>query len=104
MILQLSLPKLGGGQVTFNYPTGSKFNTPADIINEVLKYIFPISGLILFFIIIAAGFILLTSAGNEEKNKKAGAMLTSAVIGFAILFTSFWIMKLLQFVFGFKVL
>ena len=80
------------------------FETPADIINEALKYIFPFAGLILFFFFIAAGFMLLTSAGNEEKTKKASSMLTSAVIGFVILFVSFWLMKLLQFIFGFEVL
>ena len=80
------------------------FETPADIVNQALKYIFPFAGLILFFSFITSGFILLTSSGNEEKTKKASAILTSSVIGFVILFISFWLMKLLQFIFGFEVL
>ncbi len=104
MILQLSLPKIGGGQVTFDNPAGFKFTDPASVINEVFKYLFPLAGIILFFFLIAGGFLYLTSAGNEEQTKKASTMITNAIIGFVILFVSFWLMKLLQFVFGFEVL
>ena len=104
MIFQLSLPKIGNGQVTFDNPAGFKFTDPASVINEVFKYLFPLAGIILFFFLIAGGFLYLTSAGNEEQTKKASTMITNAIIGFVILFVSFWLMKLLQFVFGFEVL
>ncbi|HUV46604.1 MAG TPA: pilin [Candidatus Bathyarchaeia archaeon] len=104
MFYQLILPGPDSEGVSLDYPSGFKFNTVADVINEALKYIFPLAGLILFFMLIAAGFLMLTSAGDEEKNKKASAILTSAVIGFVILFVSFWLIKLLETVFGFKTL
>lgn len=77
-----------------------KFNTLADIVNEIMKYIFPFAGLILFFMLIAGGFRLLTAAGNEEKIKKGQQQLTNAVIGFIIVFIAFWLIKLIEFVFG----
>jgi hypothetical protein len=104
MLFQLSLPKIGGGQVTFDDPVAAKFQTPGDILTEIFKYLFPLAGIILFFFLIAGGFLYLISAGNEEQTKKASTMLTNAIVGFVILFVSFWLMKLLQFVFGFEVL
>lgn len=109
MINQLFLPgPNAGSNVEIPYPSGFKFTGEKGnlgaVISEAFNYIFPIAGLILFFIIISAGFLLLTSAGDEEKTQKASKMLTNAVIGFVIIFVSFWLIKLLQFIFGFKVL
>jgi len=108
MFYQLFLPGKEGEQVEIPYPEGFKFSggqsTLGAVVSEALKYLYPLAGLILFGIIIFAGFQYLTSAGNEEQMKKASSMLTNAIIGFVILFVSFWLMKLLQFVFGFQVL
>jgi len=80
-----------------------KFTNPASIINEALKYIFPFAGLILFFMLIAAGFQLLTAAGNEESIKKAQQKITYAVLGFVVIFVSFWLIKILEVVFGVEI-
>jgi hypothetical protein len=105
MLYQLVLPgEKGEKKVEIPYPSGFKFTDPASIINEAFKYLFPLAGLILFFTLIAGGFQLLTAAGNEETIQKAQKKITAAIIGFVILFVSFWLMKLLQFIFGFKVL
>jgi len=99
---QLTLPGTGG-PVTIDYPTGAKFTSVADVFSEAFKYIFPLAGLVLFFILIAAGFQLLTSAGNEETIQKAQKQITNAVIGFVIIFASFWIIKLLETVLGVEI-
>lgn len=104
MIYQLFLPSGDDDRIMLKDPVAEKFKTPGDIISEVFKYLFPLAGIILFFFLIAGGFLYLTSAGNEEQTKKASTMLTNAIIGFVILFVSFWLMKLLQFVFGFEVI
>ena len=74
------------------------------IISEALKYIFPFSGLILFFMLLASGFQLLTAAGNEESIKKASQKITYAVIGFVVIFISFWLIKLLETILGVNIL
>ena len=80
-----------------------KFTNLASIINEALKYIFPFAGLILFFILIAGGFQFLTAAGNEESIKKASQKITYAIIGFVVIFVAFWLIKLLETVFGVEI-
>jgi len=92
----LNLP----GDIAIRDELKTEFTTPASIINEALKYIFPFAGLILFFTLIAGGFQLLTSAGNEENIKKASQKITWAIVGFVIIFISFWLIKLLETVFG----
>ena len=76
------------------------FSTIGDILNELLKYIYPLAGILLFVMLILGGFDLLTSAGNEEKVKKGQGRITSAVIGFAILFAAYWIMQIIQIILG----
>ena len=70
------------------------------IVSTLLPYVLVISGLILFGLLIAGGFGMLTSAGNPESAQKAQKQITSAVIGFLIVFLAFWIVQILQKIFG----
>jgi hypothetical protein len=74
------------------------------IISALLPYLFVIAGLILFGAIIASGFQLLMSAGNPESTKKAQGCLTHAVIGFVIIFVSYWLIQIIQIVFHIDIL
>jgi len=71
-----------------------------EIINTLLLYIFPIAGLILFVLIIASGFQLMTSTGNPETMKKAQQRLLFAVLGFIIIFVSYWLIQILDAILG----
>jgi len=82
----------------------SNLTKPADIINVILPFIFVIAGLILFFMLIAGGFTIFTSIGNPEKIKKGTGMITSALIGFFIIFAAYWILQLLEYTFGLKLI
>jgi hypothetical protein len=73
------------------------------IISALLPYIFAISGLILFAFLIMGGFELLTSGGNPESAKKAQGRITSALIGFLIIFLAYWITQLLEVIFGISI-
>ena len=79
---------------------GKGFNTIGEILNELVKLIYPLAGILLFIMLLLGGFDLLTSAGNEEKVKKGQGRITSAVIGFAILFAAYWIMQIIQIILG----
>ncbi len=81
-----------------------KFPNMAAIISELLKYIFVIAGLTLFVLLIIGGFGLLTSGGSPDKIKAAQGKITSAVIGFVIIFISYWLMRILEIVFGISIL
>jgi len=81
-----------------------KTDTPADIINTLIPIIFILAGIILLFILVFGGFTIFLSAGNPEKIKKGTGMITSALIGFLIIFAAYWIIELLQITFGINIL
>jgi hypothetical protein len=85
-------------------PLQGKFTDLGSLITALLPYVFVFAGLILLFVIISAGFTLFTSAGNPEKSKKAGQQLTAGVIGFFIIFLAYWIIQLLEGIFGLSIL
>ena len=98
--LALELP----GGYTIEDPLAGKFVTIGDIINKLLPYTFRLAGLIMFLILIWGGFELLTSAGNPEKVKSAQGKITSAIVGFIIIFAAYWIVQILEIVFGITIL
>jgi len=77
--------------------------TLGEIISALLPYIFAIAGIILFAFLIMGGFELLTSGGNPESVKKAQARITSALIGFLIIFLAYWITQILEVIFGISI-
>lgn len=64
------------------------------IITRALPYIFTFAGIMLLVFLIIGGFKYLTSAGNEKSIESAKGTITSALIGFILLFMSYWIVQL----------
>jgi len=77
--------------------------TIGEIISALLPYIFAVAGLILFAFLILGGFELLTSGSNPEKAKKAQGKITSALVGFLIIFLAYWITQILEVIFGISI-
>ncbi|HKY74116.1 MAG TPA: hypothetical protein VJ246_02270, partial [Patescibacteria group bacterium] len=74
------------------------------IISALLPYLYVFGGLILFVMLIWGGFEMMAGAA-EAKSQEAGKQrITAAVIGFVILFASYWIAQLLQILFGIQIL
>ncbi len=72
--------------------------TPGDILTRALSFLFPLAGLALFAMLVWAGFEIL--AGATSKKVDAGQQrATAAIIGFILLFVSYWIIQLLEIVF-----
>lgn len=78
--------------------------TPAGIINRVLIFAFPIAGLILFLMILVGGFEMISGATSKKSMDQGKQRITSAVIGFGILFVAYWLVKLVEAMFGVKIL
>jgi heme/copper-type cytochrome/quinol oxidase subunit 4 len=74
--------------------------TIGDIVTALIPYVLGFAGLILFVLIMWGGFLILTAAGNEEKVGKGRMWITSAIIGFVIIFAAYWIMQVVQAMFG----
>lgn len=80
-------------------------STPGKIISRALKgFIFPIAGIILFLSLLLGGFQMLTGAANSKSLDEGKQKITSAIIGFILLFASYWIVQLLELIFGIRIL
>jgi hypothetical protein len=94
-----------GGKL-FNNVEGV-FNPSADSTNSLtgvsgivtlfLNVAFVVAGIILLLFFILGGIGLISSAGqdNPQKTEQSKKTITSAVIGFVIVFASYWIVKLI---------
>lgn len=100
--LAIGLP--GGYNVS--HPSGFKFagGTISDIINALIPYVFGIVGFLLILFLVWGGFDWMTSGGNQEKIQKAKAKISGALIGFLIIFASYWVIQILEIIFGLQIL
>jgi len=60
--------------------------------------------LVFFFILVWGGLKWVTSGGDEKKVGEARAQITNALIGLAIVFAAWAIMKLIGTIFGIDIL
>lgn len=80
-------------------------STPGKIISRALKFfIFPIAGIILFIVLILGGFQMLAGANNSKSLEEGKQRITTAIIGFILLFAAYWIAQLLEIIFGIRIL
>ena len=75
---------------------------PGSIIANLISVLFVISGIIILFMFVFAGLGMIRGAGENkpEEMAKAKKALTMAVVGFVVVFTSFWIIQLIEFITG----
>ena len=106
MKLALILSGNNGNNV-INDPLEGKFTNLGSFFNgetNILNYVFVFAGLTLFIFLIIGGFGILTSAGSPDKMKAAQGKITSAIIGFIIIFVSYWLVRVLEIMFGINIL
>lgn len=91
--------------VLFSSPENAEaLSTPGGIISRLLDFAFPLAGIILFVMLLIGGFGMLAGATNKESLKANQQRITSAIVGFILLFSSYWIIRLIEIVFGIKIL
>jgi hypothetical protein len=80
--------------------------TLGDIISAILPNIYVLAGIILFILLIIGGFGIIMGAGEEnpEKAKKGKQAITAALIGFLIIFASWWIIQIVEVITGVDIL
>ncbi|MEP7167346.1 MAG: pilin [Candidatus Woesebacteria bacterium] len=81
-----------------------QLTTPRGIISKLLPYLFSFAGLILFIMILWGGFEMLTGAADPKSQQAGKERITAAIIGFLLLFSSFWLAQIVQKVFGISIL
>lgn len=74
--------------------------TLADLINIIVRFVYPFAGILLFIYLAWGGYNYLLSGGNPEKVKTGQGKITSAFIGFVLLFLTYVLVQIIVRVFG----
>ena len=77
-----------------------------DLVTVILSNALVIAGIILLFLLVFGGISMVLGAGrdNPEQAAKGKQAATAAVIGFIIIFASYWIIQLIQLLTGITIL
>lgn len=86
-----------GGSVTGPV---TKFTNIGGFIGNIIPIVLGLSGFALLLMIISAGLTLLTSAGDAKKTESGKQRLTWAIAGFLVVFSAFWLVQILAYIFG----
>lgn len=85
-------------------PHARTLSTPGGIISRILDFALPIGGMLLFVLLIWGGFEILTGAASSKSIDSGKQRIKAALIGFIILFSSYWIAQIVQEIFGVSIL
>lgn len=82
------------------------FNSFSSLFNVLLRNAFTLAGVIFLILLIFAGIGVIVSAGqgDPEGAKKAKSAATAAAIGLFLIFGAYWIIQIVQFITGIKIL
>lgn len=80
------------------------YGSIGEFVTAILPNVYLISGLILFVLFLGGGFAIMTAGGDPEKQKNGGQAITGALVGFIIIFASYWIIQIIQYVTGLEIL
>jgi hypothetical protein len=98
--MAVELPTYKNTGIEFNFADASI----GEVISKALPYVYGFAGIALLLMLILGGITLMTAAGNTDKTKSGYGMITGAVIGFIIVFISFFLVQLLEVVLGVDIL
>ncbi len=78
-----------------------QLSTPGGIVSRVLQFLFPLAGLVLFIMLVWGGFEILAKSAQGTKALEAGKnRITAAIVGFMLLFATYWMAQIIEAVFG----
>ena len=88
---------------------GEKFGSPfgqtktiGDLISVILQGAFALASVIFIFLLVFGGISIIAGAGNQnpEQAAKGKQTVTSALIGFVVVFAAYWIVRLIEEILG----
>ena len=74
------------------------------ILTKLLPFIYVAAGLLLLITLIMGGITLMTAAGDQGKMKQGYGQITAGLIGFVIIFVSYFVAQIIQIALGVKFL
>ena len=74
------------------------------MVSRILAAAYIIAGVSLFILLIFGSFAIITSAGDAKKAEGGKAAATNALLGFLLIFASYWIIQIVEVITGLKIL
>lgn len=90
-----TFPQTGIVKINSNTSLGS-------ILTGIIPLVFTISGIALLVFLIIGGLGYMTAGSDPKKAESAKAKITSALVGFVIIFVSYWIVQIIGLIFDIK--
>lgn len=86
---------------SFGSPLGRTVSL-GDLIGILLSGAITLAGVILLFLFIGGGVMVISSAGsnNAQGAAQGKQAITWALIGFAVVFTAYWIIRIIELITG----
>ena len=88
------------------FPPARNFKDVGSLVNVLLPNVMLIAGILIFIGIIAGGFMMIRSAGSGDAHgaETAKNAMTGLIIGMLLIFGAYWIVQIIEFVTGVKIL
>jgi len=86
---------------TIGNPT--KFQDIGSVVTTIIPNIYYVAGLLLFFLLVSGGISYMMAGGDDKAIGKAKNTITGAIIGFAIVFGSLFVIRILETILGIKI-
>lgn len=74
------------------------------VISTLLRYILPFAGLLLLLYLIYGGYRYMLSQGDPKTLQEAKSVITTALLGFVIVFISFWLVQIVGTALGLDII
>jgi len=89
-----------------NAPIADRFPNLGKLISVLLPNVYILAGILLFLLAIAGGYGIIMGAGKGDTGQvgKGQKALTAVIVGFVIVFASYWIIQIIQVITGLKIL
>ena len=84
----------------------NQYNSISPLVSSLLRNAIVISSIILLFLLIFGGISFIASAGkgDDKKTSQAKSAITSALIGFAIVFVAYFVIQIIEVITGLNIL
>ncbi len=89
----------------FGIGSNSGYGSIGELVGAILPNIYIVAGIILLIFLISGGFSIISASGKglTEGVEKGTKAITGALIGFLILFASYWIIQIIEKVTGLNI-
>jgi len=93
---------LGGATPIADAP---QFKSPGALISVILPNVYIAAGICIFLLFLFGGISVIAGAGQNDPKKtgQGKKAITSALIGFLIIFASYWIIQIIEVITGLSI-